>query len=165
MRRVLETPRRPHRRRLGYSLIEVVFAVGVSAVIFAAVFTGVFSGFSIIEVNRENLRASQILLEKTEMIRLYNWDQINNGWCGNPLQTTNASVPSNFIARYFEGNGAAGGLIYTGTVVITEMPATESYATHLRLVTVRLDWASQNIRRTRSITTFVSRYGLQNYIY
>ena len=144
--------------------METVFAIGVSGIVFAAVFAGFYSGFSIVDVSRENLRATQILVEKTEMLRLYNWQQINNGWCGNPFIATNASVPSNFIARYFDGT-VNSGVIYTGTVNITFVPITETYTSDLRQVTVRLDWTSKKAKRSRSVTTYVSRYGLQNYIY
>jgi len=164
MRLTGEFQRRPPGSRRAYTLVEAVMAIGVAAIIFTALFAGFFSGFAMIQVNRENLRAGQILLEKTEMIRLYNWDQINNGWCGNSYTSTNAAVPASFIARYYEG-ASDGGLYYTGTVTIANAPITESYASDLRLVTVQLNWTSRKVPRTRSMTTYVSHYGLQNYIY
>ena len=164
MRLKLAVQPRSRGSRLAYTVIEAVMAMGVAAVIFAALFAGFFSGFAIIQVNRENLRAGQILLEKTEMIRLYNWNQINNGWCGNPYTSSNSSVPASFIARYYESAGN-GGLYYTGTVSIVSAPLSETYSSDVRQVTVRLNWTSSRVPHTRSMTTYVSRYGLQNYIY
>ena len=54
---------------------------------------------------------------------------------------------------------------YTGTVNITSAPITETYASDLRLVTIDLTWTSSSGARTRSMMTYVSKYGLQNHIY
>src|SRR5437762_1383804 len=64
--------------RLGYTLVETLLAVGVTAIVAAALLGGLSSGFSIIQANRENARATQLLTEKMEMIRLFNWEQVND---------------------------------------------------------------------------------------
>jgi hypothetical protein len=35
----------------------------------------------------------------------------------------------------------------------------------LKLVTVTLNWKTGNLNRTRSFNSYISRYGLQDYIY
>jgi hypothetical protein len=129
-------------------------SVGVVGVVFASVLTGFSLAFSVLQTARENLRATQILQEKMETIRLYSWDQIN----------TPGFVPGTFTASSNPTNQTTG-VIYTGTVVITNAPLTEVYNTNLLEVIAHVTWTSGNVQRTRKMTTFVSRYGLQNYVY
>ena len=152
------------RRRGAFTLIQVAVAAGLAGIMFVSLYGGLSSAFNFVRVNRENLRATQILLEKTEMIRLYNWDQINNGWCNNAYNPTNASVPHTFTAPYYP-ESANGGFLYNGTVTITNAPIADTYSCDMRAVTIALSWSSGDVLRTRSMTTFVSRYGLQNYVY
>jgi len=148
----------------GFTLPEVVVSSFLAGLMFIAAFAGLTHAFGVIQLDRENSRAGQILLEKMELVRLYNWDQINNGWSTNVYDATNASVPATFTAPFYP-DAANGGFLYTGTVTITNAPITETYAADLRAATVALTWTSGNMTRTRSMTTYVSRYGLQNYIY
>ena len=57
------------------------------------------------------------------------------------------------------------GLWNTGTVSVINAPIPESYANNLRAIQINLTWTSGNITRTRQMTSYVSRYGLQNYVY
>ena len=74
-------------------------------------------------------------------------------------------MPATFQAPFNPSSNSVAGFTYSGTVVITNAPVTESYAADLKLVTVTVNWTSQNINHTRSTSTFVSQYGLQNYIF
>jgi uncharacterized protein (TIGR02598 family) len=158
--KILSYARAPaHRTRLragGFSLVEVVIAmvvVGVSAV---TLLSGMSSGMLVMQMARENVRATQIMVEKTETLRLYSWDQLNR---------TNFIVTS-FTASY-DPNGTNGGqgLTYTGTVTVASVPMTTAYSDEMKQVTVSLNWTTGRINRNRSFTTFVARNGLQNYIY
>lgn len=146
------------KRRLrllaGFSVVESVVGMGVMGTVAGAMLTGITSGFFTMQLARENLRATQILLEKVETIRLYSWDQIN---------TTNF-IPTTFTSRY-DPNSASQGLTYSGTMVITNAPVASSYSNDMKMVTVKLDWKTGNLSRTRTFTTYVSRDGLQSYIY
>ena len=137
------------------SLIEVLVAVAIGGVVFVSLYSGLSSGFAIVQLARENLRATQILQEKMETIRLYTWDQI----------TTPGFIPTNFTDVFFASTQYSGGLTYTGSVTIADAPLTESYGSDLRMVTVKVSWESANVLRQREMDTFVSRYGLQNYVY
>ena len=106
----------------------------------------------------ENLRATQILQEKMETIRLYTWEQIN----------TPGFVPTNFLDSFYvaaTNQANQQGITYTGRVAIAAAPVTESYSNDLRLVTIEVDWESAGVVRTREMNTFVTRHGLQKYIY
>jgi prepilin-type N-terminal cleavage/methylation domain-containing protein len=140
----------------GFTLVEVLIGMAVIAVGILSLMFGFRQSFAVVQVNRENLRATQILQEKTEMLRLYTWDQVTNG----------AFIPTNFSSSF---NPAAGtnntGVSYSGTVTVTNAPITETYSTDLRQVTISLTWTNGGEGHTRSMVTFISRYGLQNYIY
>ncbi len=138
-----------------FTLMEVMMAVIVVSVVFFTVYAGFTFGFVVVQVNRENVRATQILQEKMEMVRLYSWDQATNHW-----------IPTSFT-EYFDPTGGAtnGGLTFTGAVTVANAPITESYASDIRMVTVQVNWTSGGAARNRSMTTYISHYGLQNYIY
>jgi hypothetical protein len=57
------------------------------------------------------------------------------------------------------------GITYTGTVSIINAPITEAYSNDLKQITVTLSWLSDRTPRQREMTTFVSKYGVQNYVY
>lgn len=129
--------------------------LGLSA---GALYSGMLLGSGILQGARENLRANQILIEKMETIRLYTYTQI----------TTPGFIPSTFSAPYEPGsstNSASTGLTYSGTTVITNIPASPSYADDVRLVIVSVNWTSGNLQHTREMRTWVARNGLQTYIY
>jgi|ERR1043166_1891749 type II secretory pathway pseudopilin PulG len=140
-----------------YSLVEVVVASGVAGIMFAALLGGLSSGFNSVQLDRENSRASQILLEKTELLRLYNWNQITGA-------DTNVYLPTTFTAPFYPDTNN-GGFTYAGTVTVTNATMSASYTNDMRSVTIALRWTSNKIAHYRSMTTLVSRYGLQNYIY
>jgi type II secretory pathway pseudopilin PulG len=143
-----------------FTLVETLIASSLAAITFLAGMTAYSSSFRTVALDREVSRASQVLLEKSEMVRLYNWDQITG-------IDTNTFIPGTFTANYSPGTNT-GGFSYRGTVLITNVPTTETYASDLREVIITVTWTSENSGggpRSRSTTTFVSRYGLQNYIY
>lgn len=122
-------------------------------------FGGLSGGFAVVQLARENLRGTQILQEKMETIRLCTWAQIN----------TPAFVPATFTEPFFattSTNSALAGITYTGMVSVADAPlSVEDYSRDLKLVTVAVHWRSGGVARDREMKTFVSRYGLQNYIY
>ncbi|MBI5387050.1 MAG: hypothetical protein HZA90_20455 [Verrucomicrobia bacterium] len=141
--------------RAAFSIIEVVFAMGISSMMFLALYEGLSSGFAIIKLARENTRATQIMIEKMETIRLYSWDQINS----------NGFIPSSFVVAYYPMGGSNCGTLYTGSVTVADANIGTTYNDEMRKVSVQLKWVTGKLPRNRGISTYVSRYGLQNYIY
>jgi Tfp pilus assembly protein PilE len=141
--------------RSGSTLLELMIGALVVGVVFYTVYSCFTYGFLVTQLNRENLRATQILQEKMEMARLYNWDQVTNNW-----------IPATF-SEYFVPSGGStnGGFTFNGTVTVTNAPITETYSSDLRMLTVKVSWTSGKVLRQRDMTTFISHYGLQNYIY
>jgi len=141
------------------TLIEVMVAVGVMGIMMVSLYAGFAFGFSEIRFARENVRATQILEERMEVVRLLNWDQVAN---------LPGYVPRTFTAPYYANNptnAPSDGFIYTGTVLVTNAPVTETYSNDLRMIRIQLSWPSGNVIRRRQMTTFVSQYGMQKYVY
>ena len=127
-------------------------SVAVTAMVFVSLYVGISSCFGVVQLNRENVRATQILEEKMEVARLYNWNQLTGGY-----------IPNKFIAPYMVGAGS--GLNYTGSVSVANAPITETYAADMRQIHIDLTWSSRGVKHKREMTTFISKYGLQNYLY
>lgn len=139
--------------------MEVMVAVVIMSIAFVSLYAGIFFCFGVTRSEREDLRATQVMLHRMEGFRLFNWNQITN----------TALNPTTFTEQYLPATGAnpASGLTYTGTVavatVILDPPAT--YTNNMKKITVTVQWASGNVPRSRNMTTYVSKNGIQNYIY
>ena len=145
------------QRRGGFTLVEIMVAVFLLGLSMAAFYGAFASGLGVLRVTRENLRAAQILEERMEVIRLIKWDDVAPGF-----------IPDSFTVSFDGSNGtntSTEGFVYEGTVAITKAPISEKYAGDLRMIQVDLTWKSGNVWRTRQMTTYVSKYGLQNHIY
>jgi Tfp pilus assembly protein PilE len=146
------------RRPSGFTLVEVLIAVLGVGIMTVTLYMAFGQGFAIIQVARENLRATQVLQEKMETMRVYNWDQITD---------------ANFIPRTFTEPFYAvdeqdnGGFDYTGEVLITNAApvGSVSYADSLRWVVVQVQWTSGGVVRRREMRTLVSEFGLHQYVY
>jgi prepilin-type N-terminal cleavage/methylation domain-containing protein len=143
----------------GFTLAETLVAILVFAVMATGLYAGFTSGFMTIQVARENLRATQILLERMETIRLYRWEQV----------TDDAFIPKAFT-EYFYPDGlaaGAGGIAYTGMMAVASVPDSlpAEYKNDMRQATVRIGWVSGKVPHVREMKTYVARYGLQNYVY
>jgi len=143
---------KPAAGRLAFSLIEVMFATVIIAVVFVSLYVAISQGFGVVQVARENLRATQIMQEQVEILRILNWDQV----------TTNPA-PWNFTASFYPANLTNQGVVYSGSVNITNAPVSSTYTTDVRLAVVSLSWMSGNVSRRRELRTLVSHYGLHNY--
>jgi Tfp pilus assembly protein PilV len=151
-----------------FTLIEVMVAVCVIVVAVTTIFASMTLGFSMTESSRENLRATQIMLDKMEGVRLYNWSQVTNSAYLIPA-FTNWFYETNNIG---EENAAGNGVQYTGLVHVVSVPFTNAYSANMVEVDVLIGWISSgngwygaNNVHTRTMSTYVSMNGMQNYIY
>src|SRR4051812_17140595 len=110
----VEIPGTPKRHEHAYTLIEVSVASALIGIMFVSLYSGIASGFSVVNLSRENLRANQIVLERMETIRLYTWSQISS----------NGFIPEKFTERFYPDIGTNGGsgTLYSGTMNISEAP-------------------------------------------
>jgi hypothetical protein len=136
-----------------------MMSVAVMGVMLVGLYGGLGYGFKQIQLAREDERATQIMAERMEVVRLLSWDQLVN---------LPGYVPTNFTASYSVNtptNAPAASQMYTGTVAVLNVPISESYAGNMRQIQITLTWQSEGLTHTRTMSTFVSRYGLQNYVY
>lgn len=148
--------KRIRQKVAAFSLVEATVGMGIVGTTVATLFSGFTSGFFTMQMARENLRATQIMLERVETIRLYSWDQINE-----PGYVTPA-----FTAAY-DPDAPAGqtGLVYNGTIEILDCDVAASYGPQMKKVVVRVNWKTGKLQRTREFTSYISRYGMQDYVY
>ena len=133
------------------------------SVAFVSLYLGISSSFAVTKLSRENLRATQIMLERMEGIRLYNWDQL----------LYSNMIPSSFVSYYYAAgtNGESKGIAYGGTISVgpANLNPSATYGDRMRAITVTVLWTNSNgggqpIVRRRSMTTYAARDGIQNYV-
>jgi hypothetical protein len=152
----IKTGRQKHQA--AFTIAEVVVAVFVLTIIGVGYYGGLGYGFGVLQTTREDLRATQVMMQKLESIRLCTWSELTN--CTftenyNPLTTNSTS-----------------GTIYSGKLVIgpaTNLVNSPSYQNNMALVTVGLTWTNYTrgvpLVHSRQMQSQVARYGLQNYIW
>lgn len=143
-------------------MAEVVIGVAILAIMVVTVFSGYTMGWALIHTARDDLRATQILTQKIESIRLLTWSQLTN------------DCPNAFI-DYYNPSGASSnalGTVYYGTISVT--PPTNilwfvSYRKQVRLVTVGVSWTNlygqTPVAHHRQMQTLSALNGMQNYIW
>lgn len=160
----LNTQRLSSRKEFAFSLVEACVGAMIVLVVFVSLYAGISTCFHATRAVRENLRATQIMLERMEGIRLYNWNQLAfSNW-----------IPTFFTNYYYPltNRGESPGIPYVGRFTVANVPfpsPAPSYANDMRLVTVQIWWTNivgtNQLVRTRQMQTYVSRMGLQNYVY
>lgn len=140
-----------------FTLVEVLISAVILGIICISLFTCFSTSFAVTQSARENLRATQILLQQTEAIRLCTWSQLTN---------------VTFQANYDPTSTSGHGVVYYGTLTTnaaTCIPSSASYQPNICLVTINLTWTNytlnQPVAHTRQMQTLVARYGLQNYLW
>jgi type II secretory pathway pseudopilin PulG len=163
VRALSTTPWRGGRaaRRRAFTLMETVIAILVVGMIAVTLITGMNLVVRTVQLAQEELQATQVLVERLDTIRLYSWDKIN----------TAGYIPTTFQLAIYPGAngdvsvGTNSSPVFHGAVTIANSSFSESYAGDVRLVTVSLNWTNGGLSRTRSMSTYVARYGLQNFVY
>ena len=152
--------RNPRLSQIAYTLTEVVICVALIVICFVSLYGGMSTGFAVTQASRENLRATQIMLEYMEGIRLYNWDQ---------LCYSNWGVPGTFTRSYYPlaTTNESRGITYYGTVILTNanLNPSAAYSGNMRSVMVTINWTNAGISHTRTMGTYVARNGMQNYVF
>ena len=128
-----------------------------------SLYAGFSAGFTVVRSARENLRATQILLQRMETLRLCPWDTLSD-----PDSFKNVTFVESFDPLG-QLSSRGGGTVFTGDIALsvpTNLPA--AYQNDLRAVTVSVYWTNYNgsvpQRSQRQMQTYVARYGLQNYV-
>jgi len=144
------------KESLGFSLVESVVAMALVGITFIALYAGITSCLFMIRMAREDTRASQILVEKMEAIRTYSWDQVSS----------NGFIPATFSVPYYSDEATNGNsLVYEGVVSIKNVPFSTNYTNQMKEIKVALNWKTRDLLRTRELSSYVARYGLQRYVF
>jgi prepilin-type N-terminal cleavage/methylation domain-containing protein len=136
-----------------FTLVEVLISVLLLSIMVTSLYAGIARGFAVIESARQNLRATELIIERFEAIRLISWDQLNAGYINTDP----------FVELYDIKNTKS--MTYKGAILIEPGPAGLSYADDMRRVTVSLSWVSSGRTNSTRMTSYIARYGLQNYVY
>src|SRR5207245_7390672 len=99
--------KRAAARRQAFTLMEVMLAVVIVGVEFVSLYVAISQGFAVVSSARENLRATQIMQEQVEIIRVLDWDKI-----------TTTPSPWNFNANFYPAGGTNQGLTYSGKITV-----------------------------------------------
>src|SRR5213080_2681513 len=124
--------KRAAARHQAFTLMEVMLAVVIVGVEFVSLYVAISQGFAVVQSARENLRATQIMQEQVEIIRVLDWDKI-----------TTTPSPWGFSANYYPTGGTNNqGLTYSGSIAVTDAPVPGAYSADMRLVVVSLSWTN-----------------------
>ncbi len=148
--------------RAAFTLVEVLCSIGIAAFVVSTLFASYDGGYAILRVTRDDMRATQILMEKTESFRLFTWRQLSN-------------TPTTFVNYYYPmgvTNNSAG-TVYIGTINATgnatNIPSSLGYRTNIHLITITLKWtnnfAGNQVPHTRQVQTMNALGGMQNYLF
>lgn len=136
-------------------MVDVVVSVAIIAIMCTGLVGSLTYGFFVMGSARENSRATQVMLETLESIRLYNWDQLHS----------NDFVPAAFTNTYDpQAVSGSQGFTYYGSIV-TNSVGLAPIGSNLISMTVSLRWTNRGIPHYRTVTTFIAKDGIQNYVF
>jgi prepilin-type N-terminal cleavage/methylation domain-containing protein len=149
---------REARWQQAFTLVELLVGMAILGIAGTAICGAITMMFYNTQYSRENLRASQILAQTTEVIRLCNWDQTD--------PTTNF-IPTSMSVPYYTDYVSVTNLpVYQLTVTTANPPPLAAwYSNDLRMLTIQATWTSGRLSHTQSVATYVSQWGLQNYVW
>ena len=149
--------RRSIKQKAAFTLAELVIAVALLAITIGGVMNGFGYGLNAVRLARENQRATQIMLETAEVIRLYSWDQVN----------TPGFIPTLTNSLYDPQSPQHPGINYTVKCNISSYPAgggSPGYSSKIKQLIVTCTWTNI-VPHTRTLATLVAQDGEQNYVY
>src|SRR5205809_1837246 len=144
--------------RSGFTFVETMVAMLTGAVMLAALYASFAFGYGAVKLAREDLRATQILLQQMETLRL----------------TSFAAIQTGTSTNYFDPTGmtnGCGGAVYTITVTTnaptsSDMPVQPVYYTSkIRKATATTTWPKSDQLPSRSLKTFARRSPIPSSVY
>jgi hypothetical protein len=139
--------------------MEVLLGVVLLTSVVMGLYACLTMAIGLAQSSRENLRATQILIEKMEIMRLYSWEQINDKdfW---PKKFTEHLDPVG-------ASNGAGGTVFSGSMSVKDGPGDVQYGDDVRTVTISISWGAKkkNDQLTREFVTYITKDGLQTYYF
>lgn len=139
-----------------FTILEVIAGMTVCGIVFISLYAGLSQGFRLTQIAREDLRATQVMIERLESVRLCTYEQLN----------TPGFVPTDPVDEpYYWSTNQNGGFNYSVTVTVSNAPFNTSYSDDLKLVNVKVTWTASGMLRTREMNTLIAKNGLQTYVF
>jgi Tfp pilus assembly protein PilV len=139
-----------------FTLAEAMVAIAAGAVLLTALYGAITYSYGAIKLAREDLRATQVLVEQMEKVRLTPYANLGNF-------TTNVPMANG-------GSGTYTISLTTGTPTMAQLtpPGLSNpnvlYASSMLRITATATWTNNNIPRVRTMQTYAARNGAQGYI-
>ncbi|HEX2159800.1 MAG TPA: type II secretion system protein [Actinomycetes bacterium] len=132
---VMGEPRVSQRRQDGYSIVELLVAVTVFALVFAAVSIGIGRALELNRGNRNRSAAAYLAARQLEEVRSQPFSSVALGTTTCPYTTTSCNVPSPYTVTQNVVWASPG-----NTSTSCDVPATSGSALAYKRVTVTITW-------------------------
>ena len=137
--------------RMGTTLVEVMIAVFVLAIVFTGIFAMLNQGFRLMETAQDYNRVSQILQNQMEVFRSKNWTALEEYSARGTFDT------SEFFTEF--GSHYSG--IYT---ITTSKSSADEVEIQQKEIVLTVGWTdTRGMTRTRRYRTFFTKDGLNDY--
>src|SRR5882762_5643303 len=126
-------PRASSSGQRAFTMAEVLVAVFILGIACISLYAGFATGFMLVDSTRQELRATQILTQKAEALRLCSWSSLSG-------------FPINFTELY-DPTSTNSGVVFAGTVTTnaaTVIPNTAAYQPNMCVATINLYWTNYN---------------------
>mgnify|MGYP001591617813 CR=1 FL=1 len=135
------------KRKEAFTLIEVIVAMAIFALVIAGGIVGVRRGFELVDTSRHYTRSSQVLQSELELLRTLPWATLSS--------LTNDELTSKFNQQIRDQFGSG---TYTGSV------ATEVFGGDKMKVAVNVEWSGRSARvHAVSYITYFTEGGVNDY--
>jgi len=141
----------PHRRRAGFTLLEVALGATILAIGFVGMIEGMTYATEMLDTARKQTLAAQIVEAEVEYLRMQPWSSIQG------LASTSAATLSN----YTEFSSTSLATVAGSSVTFARTMAASDPHTNLRQITMTISWTSITGKsHTRSCNAYIGKYGL-----
>lgn len=130
----------------GFTLVELIVGMTLMGIVFAGAFSGIKTGFDVLEEARDHTRVTQMLQSELERLRTLNWNDLSS------LPSTESVSLEGALAQAYRDR-------YTFTRQIS------SSGSDRYLVTVIASWENSGRERSLSMSTLYAKNGLYDYYY
>lgn len=162
----LKGPTQCARRRRGFTIPEVIVATTILVIGFVGLYGAMSFGWTMVKHSREDMRATEIMDQKMEQIRLYSWLQVTNN-TGSGCFMNPAPFP-----QYYDPSRTTTIPVYWCQMRVTNVPSSfpSSYTNDMCMVSIVVLWTNHNggssiTTHARTNQTYVAHYGIHNYVY
>jgi len=146
-----------------FTLAEVLVATLIGAVFLTALYGAFSLGFASVKASREDLRATQILVEQMEQLRLLPFSSLQSfttSICYDPADQASGGGGTVYTITVSTNAPAASDLVSPGT-----LNPVVYYTGAMRTITATATWTSGKVPQSRSLQTYASQNGMQTYVY